>query len=168
MKKRAIPAGYLLKDASRLLFGVVAILTVLILLFLTLIVVKGLPSSRFGSGDNLAPTTATSKLPPLPVGILKPKEGEVLSGVIPVVLSNPGGRHFLKLEFWVDSQVEKRFDAAKAEVSDKLYEVNYRLDSRKFSDGAHVLSLRTVDMRGKYETFAVRVKFANQQSAKAP
>lgn len=169
MKKRPIPAWVLARDASQILFGVVVTLTVLLLLFLAFFVAKTL-TSKLISKQNLPPVVISQENlppPPLPIGILRPREGETVSGVVPVTLSNPSGRNYQRLEFWVDRQLEKKFDAAREGLADKLFEVNYRLDSRKFSDGEHYLGVRAVDMEGRYQTFSVKVNFTNRTALKS-
>lgn len=101
-------------------------------------------------------------LPPLPVSITSPREGERVSGVVPVTLLAPSGQDLSRLEFWVDAVIEKHFAAQVANIADKFYEVNYKLDTRRFADGEHLLAVRAVDLEGRYQNFTVKVNFANE------
>lgn len=164
MKKKVSAVGDIARDAANTLLLVAVFLSVISLVFLALFVAMTLTSKLTSKPK---PPSVSQQLPPLPVTIAKPREGEVVSGLVPVTLINPNGRNFQKLEFLVDRQLEKKFDAAGADLSDKLYEVNYRLDTTKFTDGEHILSVIAQGMEGKYQTFAVKVNFANRTALKS-
>lgn len=165
-KKKSFVVWEWVHDSANSLLLVVVTLLVVGLLILALVVAKTW-TFRPQSKPVPAPRTATGELPPLPVTITKPHQDETVSGLVPVTLINPSRRNFQKLEFWVDKQVEKKFDAAGANLSDKLYEVKYNLDSRKYADGRHVLTVMAIDMEGRYQSFGVEVNFANRQALKS-
>lgn len=162
MTKKTIAAWNLLdKNRDRLLVAII------------ILTLGGLFLAFLLFGQSLSPKppqssgTSQTDLPPLPISITSPKEGETVSKLVPVVITNPSGRIYDKLEFWVDKQLEKRVDAVSASVGDKLYEVNYKLDTTKYADGSHVLTVMIVDMKGIYQSIGVKINFANKTALKA-